>query len=127
MEKHFRQAKSSWGLGDRFGGRATVLRVGSLYSAVSVFDLTGRDGQGKQQVTDSTASSAQHVDKRSEAVADERILVLDFGSQYAQLIARRVREQNVYCEIIRHDLPAKLILRQVSCRHHFVWRSIQCL
>jgi GMP synthase (glutamine-hydrolysing) len=29
----------------------------------------------------------------------EKILILDFGSQYTQLIARRVREQNVYCEI----------------------------
>jgi GMP synthase (glutamine-hydrolysing) len=39
-------------------------------------------------------------------LADERVLVFDFGSQYAQLIARRVRQQNVYCEIVRHDLPA---------------------
>ena len=30
----------------------------------------------------------------------EKILVLDFGSQYTQLIARAVREANVYCEII---------------------------
>ncbi|MFM7107374.1 MAG: glutamine-hydrolyzing GMP synthase, partial [Planctomycetaceae bacterium] len=39
----------------------------------------------------------------------ERVLVLDFGSQYAQLIARRVREQHVYCEIIRHDVTAERI------------------
>lgn len=43
------------------------------------------------------------------AISNEKVLVLDFGSQYAQLIARRVREQNVYCEIIRHDLSADAI------------------
>ena len=36
----------------------------------------------------------------------ERVLVFDFGSQYAQLIARRVREQNVFCQLVRPDLPA---------------------
>ena len=34
----------------------------------------------------------------------EKILILDFGAQYTQLIARRVREAKVYCEIHPHDV-----------------------
>ena len=36
---------------------------------------------------------------------NERILILDFGGQYNQLIARRVRECHVYCEVRPHDMP----------------------
>ncbi|MBK6750270.1 MAG: glutamine-hydrolyzing GMP synthase [Acidobacteria bacterium] len=39
----------------------------------------------------------------------ETIIILDFGSQYTQLIARRVREQGVYCEIHPFYLPAEKI------------------
>jgi len=40
---------------------------------------------------------------------EDLILVLDFGSQTAQLITRRVREQKVFCQLVRHDLSAERI------------------
>ncbi len=40
---------------------------------------------------------------------DEKILILDYGSQYTQLIARRVREARVYCEIHPFTLPIEAV------------------
>ncbi|MEC8786186.1 MAG: gamma-glutamyl-gamma-aminobutyrate hydrolase family protein, partial [Pseudomonadota bacterium] len=42
-------------------------------------------------------------------IHDQRILILDFGSQYTQLIARRVREIGVYCELWAWDVTEEQI------------------
>src|SRR5512136_2341743 len=42
-------------------------------------------------------------------IHSEKILILDFGSQVTQLIARRVREQRVYCEIHPYNIPLEKI------------------
>src|SRR5438309_526190 len=39
----------------------------------------------------------------------ERVLIVDFGAQYGQLIARRVREQNVFCQIVRHNITPERV------------------
>jgi GMP synthase (glutamine-hydrolysing) len=39
----------------------------------------------------------------------EKILILDFGAQYSQLIARRVRESQVYCELHPHDVSDQFV------------------
>lgn len=42
-------------------------------------------------------------------MSQEKVIVLDFGGQYNQLIARRVRECNVYCEVYPHSISIEKI------------------
>ena len=57
----------------------------------------------------STSVSTSSPAKNAAAAQDELVLVMDFGSQTAQLITRRVRDQNVFCQLVRHDLTADRI------------------
>lgn len=46
----------------------------------------------------------------TDHIRHETVIILDFGSQYTQLIARRVREAGVYCQILPHNAPIEEIL-----------------
>ena len=57
----------------------------------------------------SVSASTHSPPNTAAAAQDELILVMDFGGQTAQLITRRVRDQNVFCQLVRHDLTADRI------------------
>jgi len=54
-------------------------------------------------------SEVQGTKGKVQGARLDKILILDFGSQVTQLIARRVRESGVYCELHPHDVDAAFV------------------
>ena len=55
-------------------------------------------------------------------IINETILIIDYGSQYTQLIARKIREQNIYCLVYPYNKINSSILNNKSLvRYNIIW------
>ncbi|RYI99099.1 MAG: GMP synthase (glutamine-hydrolyzing), partial [Actinomycetales bacterium] len=61
-------------------------------------------------MTDAPATTPEATPEEAAEAQHDTVLVVDFGAQYAQLIARRVREARIFSEIVPSTMPAAEML-----------------
>jgi GMP synthase (glutamine-hydrolysing) len=77
--------------------------MANVGAAVPASPTAAREVAGTEPVSDATVTA------EAPRAAREEVLVLDFGGQYSQLIARRVRDCGVFAELLPHDTPIEAI------------------
>ena len=108
------------------GGRSRIARArcsdrqGSAELPRAVTHCVGEPRYGRRE-----PALFIHPSIAMAAPSHSKILILDFGAQYTQLIARRLRETHVYCEIHPYDVDDHLHPRVCAQGHRAVRRAEQ--